>query len=261
MSRQLALTACLLMLLSVIAGSGCRNRKLNRGKGADSTSVVSGKKMFAVEAFDFTYFTARAKTVYSSGDKDIPFTLSIKMEKDKKILISATAILGIEAARILITTDSVFVLDRLHRCYIATDYSYIKQLTKTSVKDLNIGMLQSIFLGNNTIAEKDVDLADTLDGFNILRSVSKGYENTVYINPKLTKIEINWVKDVLNGQELKVSYSDLRKEDGQMLPHEVLIYTSTAKDKAEARLTYDNISLEKIESFSFSIPSSYNVCK
>ncbi|RYG21494.1 MAG: DUF4292 domain-containing protein, partial [Chitinophagaceae bacterium] len=52
-------------------------------------------------------------------------TMLIRIEKDKKIWVSVTAIAGIEVARAVITPDSLLLRDNLNKTYARKPFSYI----------------------------------------------------------------------------------------------------------------------------------------
>ena len=68
--------------------------------------------------------------------------------------MSATAVLGIEAARIYISRDSIKILDKLNKRYLTQSYSYF---TRFSDVPLTLEVLQNLFVGNQIL-----ELDDTL---------------------------------------------------------------------------------------------------
>ena len=65
---------------------------------------------------DYNTFSAKVKVDYRGGDgKSYDFNAFLRMKKDSVIWVSINAALGIEAFRILIKPDSVFVLNKLDK--------------------------------------------------------------------------------------------------------------------------------------------------
>jgi hypothetical protein len=64
---------------------------------------------------------------------------------DSAIWISITPLLGIEVSRLLVTRDSVIVLDRVHKTYLKRDMQYFEDQLKTNV---SFEMLQAVLTGN-----------------------------------------------------------------------------------------------------------------
>src|SRR5690606_13157953 len=71
----------------------------------------------------------RAKTRVEMGKSVHDVTLHVRIERDRAIWLSVTAILGVEAARILITPDSVKILNKLQGEYISKPFAYIYNYT------------------------------------------------------------------------------------------------------------------------------------
>ncbi len=65
--------------------------------------------------------------------------------RDKKIWVSVTAIAGIEAARAMITPDSILIINRLQNLYVKQPFSYIN---KYAGSRMNYKMIESVFVGN-----------------------------------------------------------------------------------------------------------------
>ncbi|MBK7856213.1 MAG: DUF4292 domain-containing protein [Bacteroidetes bacterium] len=67
------------------------------------------------------------------------------MRRDSVIWISISPALGIEVARVLITKDSVKVIDRLSNKYKLTDYKYLNDLLRMNV---DFDIIQGVLTGN-----------------------------------------------------------------------------------------------------------------
>src|SRR5690348_3224740 len=62
--------------------------------------------------FDFQWLTAKAEVEYTDQDNNPEtFDVNIRLRKDSVIWISVTPLLGIEAVRVLITPDSMKIMN------------------------------------------------------------------------------------------------------------------------------------------------------
>ena len=77
----------------------------------------------------------------------------IRMYKDSIIWVSITAILGIEGLRAYITTDSVKVLDKQNKIYIARSVAYLQDITALP---LNLSSLQDLLIGNPVFLDSNI---------------------------------------------------------------------------------------------------------
>ncbi len=79
---------------------------------------------------NFTTFAAKIDIDYEDANgKKYNVNAHLRMYKDSVIWISITAILGIEGLRAYITADSVKLLDKQNKTYIARSVSYLQEVT------------------------------------------------------------------------------------------------------------------------------------
>src|ERR1700746_3695342 len=64
---------------------------------------------FIVKEIDFKYFSSKAKSNFKDEKENVNASVHIRMKKDSVIWMSITPGLGIEALRVLIRPDSVFM--------------------------------------------------------------------------------------------------------------------------------------------------------
>ena len=71
---------------------------------------------------------------------------SLLKRKDSAIWISVTPVLGIEVARLLVTNDSVKMMNRLNSTYFTGNFKLINKLFNA---DIDYDMFQSFLVGND----------------------------------------------------------------------------------------------------------------
>lgn len=96
-------------------------------------------------AFQFEWFTAKAKVTFISGADQAEFTANIRMRRDSAIWVSVSPLLGIEVARVLLTNDSIRIIDRINNEYYSRDYRYFNQYTSLPV---NYDVMQRLIAGS-----------------------------------------------------------------------------------------------------------------
>jgi hypothetical protein len=139
-------------------------------KGAEVIQVFDS---MLSKQFQFRYLTTKADVVYTDkSGESTSFDINVRMKRDSAIWISITPLLGIEASRLLITPDSVTVLDRVHKTYLKKDYRYFEEMLKTNV---NFEMIQAVIVGNYFQYEKKEKLKSLYEEepFVILSSMNK----------------------------------------------------------------------------------------
>ena len=125
-------------------------------KPVDSTELIKQQLANAINTpLNFTTFYGRAKANFSSAAQSGNATVYIKMQRDSIIWISITGPLNIEGARILITPDSVKILNKLEGTLQLSSIAHLQQITKLP---LSFSDFQNIILGKPVIiSSNDLD--------------------------------------------------------------------------------------------------------
>ena len=88
--------------------------------------VIQAFDSVLAHQFQYKYLTAKASVDYTDRTGDTKnFDINLRMKRDSAVWISITPLLGIEAARLMVTTDSVFMLDRVHKTVLRRDINYL----------------------------------------------------------------------------------------------------------------------------------------
>ena len=93
---------------------------------------------------DFSWFNSKAKIKFTQNGKTQSASANIRMKKDSLIWLTISKI-GFEAARMMISPDSVHILLRREKEYIARDFDHFKKEYNLSG---DFSTLQHIILGN-----------------------------------------------------------------------------------------------------------------
>lgn len=92
----------------------------------------------------FEYLTAKAKVYVSTAGDQTDFTANIRMKRDSAIWVSISPALGVEAVRLLMTADSIRVIERLNKKRYSRDYSFFKTYTSLPV---DFSTMQNLITG------------------------------------------------------------------------------------------------------------------
>ncbi len=126
------------MLVLVLAGCST-SKKIKTGASGispdgngttiteDKTTTSVKKLLYSENEIPFNSFSAKVKVSYEdAGGKQPDVNAFVRMKKGEAIWISiAASFLNIEGMRVLITRDSVFVLNKMEKTYGAYPISYI----------------------------------------------------------------------------------------------------------------------------------------
>jgi outer membrane biogenesis lipoprotein LolB len=242
----------LLLLLSACAKKVTRPASAAPAAKAEVNTVITRLK--AGEA-DYRHFSAKARLLLTpDGDKDFGATLHLRMERGQYLWASVSVALGIEAARLYVTSDSVFVLNRLKKEYVAQSLSYFQQFTSAPV---SLNTLQQLFTGNTLFVLPDTLRSDSASAAGWFFSMPlQQVVYAVYVNKDNLRPTAQHLTDSVRQQHLQVLYSDYQKEDVQNIPRKIALQ-ATAKARMKVTFDYQNVSFAPFDPIQFSIPASY----
>ncbi|GAB4239136.1 MAG: DUF4292 domain-containing protein [Ekhidna sp.] len=243
MSKQI-----FILLAGAILLSAC-NRKVG---------AIFSRKMDKLEIVDpsFEYMSSKARFKFDNDGKKVSATANFRIKKDSLIWISISG-LGIEAARVLIDTSRVQIMDRLKRNYY--EYTF-EELSEEWDFDFNFKMIQSVILGNLVEPYKNQKVEKLENYFTYF--ASKGaYSFQNFIGFTTMKLEKIRVIDGNTNNTISVNYSDFILVNNQVFPNEieaVIDYESSNKPNTEISISYNKMEIENTPlSFPYSVPGKY----
>jgi hypothetical protein len=254
------------ILISILSLSlySCRVKKLESRSETQKIKISKEEelKLKFIEGiqssyFDYNFLSAKAKVKVNRAGTDFTLTFNIRAQKDQKIWISANAIGGIEVARVLLTTDSVKILDKLSKRYIAGDYKYLSELLKTNV---DFYMMQDLLFGNAphyfNYKEASVFQNESTVQFN-------GVENSTSFAIDLRKEDlrlqrISLKESSINKRTVEVNYGGYKNVDQSNFPYLISSVASSQKESLSLNLEY--VKVEKVNNleFPFNVPKNFD---
>lgn len=124
-----------------------------------ASSCTARKKMVSpmAHAADYQWITAKMDIEVVSSDSTINdqrstinLTGTLRMRRDSTIWLSASAMLGMESLRTLITQDSVVLLNRLNQTYIAEPLLIVLANLPETLHAMSLHDCQALLLGNGS---------------------------------------------------------------------------------------------------------------
>jgi hypothetical protein len=216
-------------------------------------------KTVEANANTFSYYKSRGTAYYRDAKTQTDLEIEIVMDKNNYIMLTAKAMLGIEVARVLLTRDTISILDRLNRKHIVTDYRYIEKLTNTQ---LTLPQLQEMFVGNPlfTPAEKN-SLVDSILNYVVISTVvSPTHTQMLYLHQSTIKPTRNIVNDKSNGREFKVEYDQFHISGSNMYPSDFTI-NIRAEKSVECRFALNYFAFVKEKELNFVVPKNYQTLR
>jgi hypothetical protein len=280
-----------LLLVSLFTADGCRRRNLVRSAPPvpRSDSTIAQKPIpptlpadsiaktpetqrprpgidearAHVAEIDFKYLTAKSKLSFKSKDQDINnANVTTRVQKDSLIWMSVSVVGGIEVARILITRDSVTILDKIHREYSRYDFQTLSQRFNFA---MNYDLLQALIVGNLPLPRRPAQKIKNERDYLLLRQSEGKVLVDNYIGEEDRKLKKLMVTEQPTKNTLRLDYEDFTALNNFVFPYTSLVtlnyQSSTDGQFYETLLQIRHSKVELVDKapgFPFSIPSKYD---
>jgi len=196
------------------------------------------------------------------GTKNFSSSINVRMERDKSIYISLRPMLGIEVGRLVFTGDSVIVVDKLHRQYIAENVSLFTNglpATVSTLQDIFLG--RAFVLGEGTYNASRVELAtpsSSTGKCNLKPSKQvKGFTYEFTFDEKNNILSLQVVPDGAKSKTYSVDYSEVQQTQAGNIAHSVSVAGTIKGSALNFTLNYNDITWNQAVKIDASIPSNY----
>ena len=204
---------------------------------------------------DFKTFVAKIKMDYDGSEGNGQATVNVRMQKDSIIWLSLTGAFGIEGFRVIITKDSVKLMNKLDKVVQFRSIKYLMNLTHVPVDFYD---MQNILIGNPIYLDSNIisytysdDNLSILMAGSVFKNLLTLDKNTLLmLHSKLDDIDPskNRTADITFSNYDKVNdfyFSTVRK------------ISVAEKSKLDVDLEFKQYSFDQPLTFPFNIPKNY----
>lgn len=220
---------------------------------------------------EFDYLSAKFNVDYIDGKKKTGLKGQLRIKNDSAVWMSFSPALGIEAARILLTNDSIKFMNRLNKTYFTGKYNLIDSLLNTTI---DYSILQAMLVGND-LAQYDINkFKSSIDGGLYRITIqerkkikkylrqdeidSKVLIQQIWLDPETFKIRRVDLKELTEGnKKLTVYYDDYELFNGQLFPKRLYI-TVTSQKQINIDVKFIKAEINKPLKFPYRIPKKYD---
>jgi hypothetical protein len=254
--NKLLIACCLLIMVS------CKARKQAivtpavapvAKKTVDNTIA---NKLAEIRGHQLTFntFAGRANTKLNIDGNSNDVTLNIRINHDKEIWVSITAVLGIEVARAVIMPDSIKIINKLQALYIKKPFGYIYTYAS---KQINYKTLESLLVGNAVPELLNEKAKFQTDNNNL--TLSGTLQDLLYklmLGPDLKVAQLN-LSNEAEAQSLQVTNSAFIQADNRIIPSQIDIASGIKNKKIQVNLHYTKVEFDQPQQYPFNIPERY----
>lgn len=250
--RKMKRSIGIILFFLVLMSCGTK-RGITDGKASEKMSSKNIVRQHYLNQLDFKTLTGRLKIDYSDGESSQGLSVSLRMEKDKVIWISAP--LGIVKA--YITPERVSFYNKLENEYFDGDFSFLSNLLGT---ELDFEKVQNLLLGQALFDLKEQSYSTSISGENYELKPKKPetlFKTLFQIEPKNFKIASQQLSQPLQKRVLDINYKSYQKIHKWILPNEIYIVTIDKDKRNTIDIEYRNVEFDKAIRFPYKIPNGY----
>lgn len=253
------------ILLIILFLSGCKTSK-KVGTVASGSAKAHNEFFESMEehSFQFNTMTARLNAELKTAKNNMSSRVDLKMVRDSAFQLSVQPFLGIEVFRAEFTVDSIKVVDRMNKRYVAERYADLKGQTPIEFNFYNLQALftNHIFLpGKQEIDPKQYKRFKlNQEGFRLPRSRSKTRWDC--FTPSLPTAKRSCFPPIsptrAEQYALQWDYSDFRVAEGQPFPMLMDVQVlANGSSQGGIAFRFSRIQTNVPVNLDFSIPAKY----
>ena len=217
-------------------------------------SIMSGIKKNYI---DFKTFSAKIKVDYSDNrGKQPDVNAFVRIQKDSLIWISINAtFLNIEAFRILISKDSIWILNKLEKEIESHSLDYLESVAHIP---LDFKTLQDLIVGNPIFLGKQVVAYRKTENRVLISTIDEHFKNLLTLSLNDNLVERSKLDDlnVALNRTGDLTYFDYENKTGTFFST-LREITVAEKTKVDIMLNFKQYDFNNQLSFPFSIPKNY----
>lgn len=230
---------------------GCKTTGGIFGNKIKSLTPVELNKEIRNNIISFQSFSSKSKIDVSGPDINQSVSAQIDMVADSMIGISLRVI-GIEGARMMITPDSVHIIDRLNQTYLSKGFDYIHE---QFALEISFADLQNLIAGNPVFYDSAALSMGVADDKYVLFSKNAVYKNSIWLSPAF-ELSRMFIEDLAHQRNMTLTFSEFDKIEGKPFAFNRTILIDAQADY-KATIEFSKVTLNEPVEFTFSINPKY----
>ncbi len=211
-----------------------------------------------VHRVDFNTFSAKLKVSFQGRDgRRNDFNANLRMKKDSVLWISVNALLGFEAFRVLITPDSVKVLNKMDKVLQLRSVSYLQEIARLP---FGFGEVQDLIMGNPIYFDDRMVSYKKEGGTISILAINNLFKHLLTLDPDGFRVLHSKLDDVddIRARTADVTFGEYEKADGMRFSTYRKI-TVSEKTKLDIEMKYKQYAFNEALNFPFNIPKNYKL--
>jgi hypothetical protein len=207
----------------------------------------------AAQQRDYKTLSARIKMEWNDGDLQQEFTANVRIKKDSMIWLSM-GMVGIEGMRLLITPDSIRILNKLANEYAVRDFSFLQ---KWLLLPVNFTMLQEIIAGGKISIQQSAAMAGAEDSAKVLYIESDKLLEIIRVDTMHYTPRQILLKDKLIKQDMQIIFDAYNYSEAKPFSHQRTITIHRDETTASLHMDFIKINFDEELSYPFDVPEKF----
>lgn len=241
----------LLCLFGLLVLAGCK-KEIAPTTASTATETIGAVK---INNLDFNYLSSKGQVTVNDKNDNLSSGVSIRMRKDSVIWVSVQPGLGIEAARMMLTQDSVYFMNRLKKEYAATDYRFLRNKFQV---DVSFEVIQAILLGN--YQSQGTEKVINAEGAQHVQQQRQNLVFDFFISNITNKLQQLNVEDKNTNSTIKVKYNGFEPIGEVPFAYNLAAQILQKGEVSDFTLKHSRVAIsDEPLSFPFTVPSEYKL--
>lgn len=252
----------LTFFLSVTILWGCKTGQMAT-KPSGLPKITTAALLDSVKLNSTELISAKLNVNHSTEKSTQSFGARVRIKKDSVIWLSVTPALGIEVIRVVITPDSIKMINRMDQKYFLESFEKTNELLKLEV---NFQILQSVLLGDFVpLYDQDVyvlkPLVDlyTLEADSVKATRSDAelkLRHRTEFDPSIWRVTRTILRNPPRNEQILAEYNDFQRLEGFIFPTSMRFRTQ-GKENIAVDVSWTKIEEKSNLRFPFNIPNKY----
>ncbi|THU41316.1 DUF4292 domain-containing protein [Niastella caeni] len=205
---------------------------------------------------DFQTFSAKIKVDFEGGDgKKNDFNAFVRIKKDSVLWININAALGFDAFRVLVTPDSVKVINKLNKTVQLRSVESLQEVTRMP---MTFADLQNLLIGNPIFLDSNINSYKKDERTISLISLGILFKHLLTVNKDDYTLQYSKLDDVdvIRARTAYLTYGEYQYKNGIRFSTYRKI-TVSEKSKLDIEMQFKQFDFNADLSFPFTIPKNY----
>lgn len=226
----------------------------NADSAAKTALLIEQYKPYWTNRLAYKTFSGKAKVHYETPGDSKDFTAHIRLRKDSVIWVEITA-LGIPLARVFITQDSIFLLDKYHNEATLLSLGDAAKMLPTKV---DFSSLQNLIVGEPLRNGSITNVAANTDSV-VLQVEDDSYVQQVIYNTADSTIRRSYLYTRNPGPGSVSEYNNYQVVTGRKLSLNRLLHIQNGNDTYILDLDLQRTDFDEALDYPFSIPKNFKI--